>query len=361
MEKIRNCLKLGGMFLWGSLAFSFENIEKKLVENYNELLGELEQGGSGYYDFLDTIPFPFEFIFSSDIRGNGGDTVDCDEDLKKSDTTRWLYDYVESRELRGIYNAVPNVLQDSVSDYLQAFLNRIAIHDPERAMRYTLASNQFLQKMQFVRFELKNISDTGEIPVYFCNTAQTAVQVKPVTSQDKRYLIRKSHWDKMDNFNRAGLILHEIIYSDALMYGHKNSFNTRYFNALVASDYLEKISKDKYFSILSEAGLANYKYYGIDKYSEDAFEYSITIGEGIDTEANNLCDSEFDAVLAECSDFEQTIFSYHFGKAAKGGTFWCDETSGDDPNTLFFDKKLKEYYKYDTSIKLRAICKKRLN
>lgn len=355
MSKIVRYLKLGSMFFYGSLAFSSENLDELLLDNYDDILKEVAISNeilnfdSTTFPFVD-FSFPFDFMISSDIRGNGGDTVVCDENLRPS-SKHFLYDYVESRELRGIQIKQPEVLQDSVRDYLAALLNRIAIHDPERAKLYAHAANQLLANLKFVRVPLKDIWDTGELPVRVCDTFQTAVQVETKTIHDKRFLIRQSHWDRMDNFNRAGLILHEIIYSDALMYGQKNSYFVRYFNSLIASNLFEKISTADYLRYLDEARIADGRYYG------ENFKYFVTTKAVPVSEAASLC-NEQGADLATVN-FYKSIFKKHFGKIVQGKEYWVN--SYGDVGMIHFNSIMNVKVKFLEDKVLPAICSEPLN
>lgn len=68
-----------------------------------------------------------------------------------------------------------------------------------------------------------------------CKIEQIAIQKEPAFPEDKRFTVSKDLWDLLDEDNKAGLVLHEIIYREALLYGHEDSVNARYVNSIWTS------------------------------------------------------------------------------------------------------------------------------
>src|SRR5450432_3077511 len=94
---------------------------------------------------------------------------------------------------------------------------------------------------------LQGISDHGYIPVPpGCRIEQLAIQLKDDDGDGKRYLIDEDYWKGLDNDHRAGLILHEITYREAISLGAKDSIKTRYYTALISSLKPEEMSVDEY-------------------------------------------------------------------------------------------------------------------
>src|SRR5205085_1885391 len=68
------------------------------------------------------------------------------------------------------------------------------------------------------------------------------------------YTINKDLWDRMNTNNRAGLILHEIIYKEALRDGQHDSVKARYFNAYLSSTKMASFTPQQYSAFLVRVG-----------------------------------------------------------------------------------------------------------
>jgi hypothetical protein len=84
------------------------------------------------------------------------------------------------------------------------------------------------------------------------------VPAKSYTQGVKKYIINQDLWSLLNNTNKAGLILHEIVYSDAIMRGQNNSIYARYFNALLSSKEITKLSQKEYKKIMRKTRLKQY-------------------------------------------------------------------------------------------------------
>ena len=95
-----------------------------------------------------------------------------------------------------------------------------------------------MSNVRFIRQDLRDISDSEELSLgENCEKKQIAVNRVglPVHPTRKMYTIDERLWEKLDEEQKAGLILHEIIYSFALKNGAKNSINARYYNSVISS------------------------------------------------------------------------------------------------------------------------------
>ncbi len=62
-----------------------------------------------------------------------------------------------------------------------------------------------------------------------------------------KYMFRKEIWDQAPATVRAGIILHELLYDEAVKRGERTSDSTRRFNALISSDLMNNLSPEQYF------------------------------------------------------------------------------------------------------------------
>ncbi len=204
------------------------------------------------------LAFAFVFLASPHAHasgttvGNGGDSVVCynaDQTIKSVT----FFDYYEANVIRNIDIdlGAPSL---SVDQKVNIVLDRIRRLNPNRAKRYALWYAKFLREARFVSgVELVDVPDsgTGYYPVG-CSLKQTAIHQEPHFPGDARYTINKDIWDKMDNTNRAGLILHELIFREAVNADnrHTNSISVRYYHSQVASHLTDSMSLKEYIELL---------------------------------------------------------------------------------------------------------------
>lgn len=96
-----------------------------------------------------------------------------------------------------------------------------------------------------------DIPDSNHFPLPSnCALRQAAIQQVKVVPHDKKYLINKDVWDYLDENQRAVLVLHEIVYGEALRHGHETSQKSRYFGSLLFSDEIQKMDESAYERIV---------------------------------------------------------------------------------------------------------------
>jgi hypothetical protein len=178
--------------------------------------------------------------------GNGGDVVVCRRAGKIRSIE--LLDYFEARVQRKLSQDLgPNSL--SVAEKVNRIIDRLAVLSPIRAESYRKAANAFMANANFVYgTSLVDIPDSGHLVFPAgCAVEQIAIQDPPEFPEDKLYLINGDLWNLLSKNNQAGLILHEIIYTEALKYNHPDSKHVRYFNSkLVSPDYNPNSFKQYY-------------------------------------------------------------------------------------------------------------------
>ncbi len=187
----------------------------------------------------------------------GGNVVSCTDPLTNIKTHR-LLDYYEAETL------MPELLPELGSgrtemEKVDFVLDRLDKLDPKRAKKYRGVAHDFFKNTQFIQNKvLPDINDHGYVPKEpHCVIEQLAVQNISPFPQAKKYIIREEFWKKLSIEDRAGLILHEVIYEEAMAMGQKTSRNSRYFNALMSAKKLETLTATEYADRLERVGFTD--------------------------------------------------------------------------------------------------------
>ncbi len=198
-------------------------------------------------------------VHAGHIHGNGGDVLVCG-DVATGAATYELLDFFEAKTMRNLTIDIGSSTLD-VPTMVEIALKRLHRFDPERTTMYRSWASTFMNEANFLsNTTLTDIDDSGYV-VHSddCVVKQIAIQMTPMTVLDKRYLIDAKLWSRLDNTNKAGLILHEIIYRDALERGQENSIGVRFFTGLLASTYIEGVDAAIYESLMTNSGMLDYR------------------------------------------------------------------------------------------------------
>ncbi|MEQ1876695.1 MAG: hypothetical protein ABL958_08615 [Bdellovibrionia bacterium] len=185
--------------------------------------------------------------------GNGGDVVVC-RAPNRNVTSIELLDYYEARTLRKIYYSLgPKEL--SVEEKLELGIKRLESLSFMTAAKFRGKAKDFEKNAVFLSgIVLVDVPDSAHVAVpKGCGIEQIVVQKNPQFPEDKSYIVNKDLWDLLDTDNRAGLILHEVIYWDAKDSEHRNSIATRYFNSYLTADKFKNFSVRSYIDWLRVA------------------------------------------------------------------------------------------------------------
>lgn len=203
--------------------------------------------------------------------GNGGDVFVCHETkravpskspFKKSKKSDDLARIIKTVELLDFMESeLP--LVDYTGDY-QSVLNQVIKNlktvAPQLATQYEKRIGKIADEIFYQEYSLKDIDDSSElIQRKNCTLVQAAVRKNEVSFGEKRFVIQKDLWDKMDDKHKAGLILHEIIYEHFYKLGEYNSVKARKVNALLFSSSLAKMTTQQFYSNLQRMDLPIYQ------------------------------------------------------------------------------------------------------
>ncbi len=195
--------------------------------------------------------------YAGDVIGNGGDVITCRTAEGQIQSIEPL-DHYEGREVHSLTLDLGGPTA-TLQEKFQIFYDRLNRLSHKRAERYRLDFETFFDNANLKPdIELADVPDSEHLylPTH-CKIEQIAIQMPPNSSEEKRYLISKDLWDQMNNDGKIGVILHEIIYREAIEHGHSNSVFVRYLNAWVSSaafaqvsqaDFDEKLGANKFFT-----------------------------------------------------------------------------------------------------------------
>lgn len=183
--------------------------------------------------------------------GNGGDVIICKDSVK-------LLDYYEAADL-GFFVSEPKdnkKYEKIIYDLLEEFQNI----DDKLARQYKKRMEEISKEIEFKSsIVLTDIPDSNhEALPTGCRLEQIAIR-RNEEKNGKLFLISKDLWNKMDNTNKAGLILHEIIYEHFLYLGEKDSRKARFMNALISHIGSKKNLQTNYKKILQSQKIPIYR------------------------------------------------------------------------------------------------------
>ncbi len=190
--------------------------------------------------------------------GNGGDVVVCRHSISQEITSAEVLDLYEGRVHYGLR---PQALRGlSVEETLQFFFHRTykyGLHIPGSGKDL----EHFYNQANFLKGTvLVDMPDSWHLSFpKNCKVEQIVIQINPSRKFEKRYTVNQDLWDYLDNFNKAALVFHELLYKHKIEKTDDaskiNSRDVRYMVAVTASnkvkeafesaaDYLDFLTQD---------------------------------------------------------------------------------------------------------------------
>lgn len=185
------------------------------------------------------------------VTGNGGDGVVCRDPRGAIKSVR-LLDYYEAQVER---NISPRLGQQTTAQNTAVMLDRLQRQDAILFKAVMSYYSKFENEMQMIaNANFEDIRDSEHLTFPFgCKVEQMAVQRPPIMSSDKYYFINQNLWNHLPAPDRAGLLLHEVLYRIYLdhfgVLQEVNSRVVRLFIALLAADRLKDLSQADYESL----------------------------------------------------------------------------------------------------------------
>lgn len=200
------------------------------------------------------MKFLFVLLFSlsawaGNEKGNGGNFLAC---VKDGQTTFTLLDFFE-------YPAVDqNRTIGSWQVEVQNKIDKIKKLSPLRGQYFSKLLEVFNREVQFKSGG--NFSSSGDVgPILIptdCSLVQAATQIRDPNNPRYGFYLNTEVWGKISELQKAGLVLHELLLTEAIESGHESSVRTRILNGKIWADEFD--NKDaNYFQeyLKSEIGL----------------------------------------------------------------------------------------------------------
>jgi hypothetical protein len=187
--------------------------------------------------------------------GNGGLIVSC-LDVNGRTVSTELLDFYESRfilriPMRDDLRAV------DTETLITKVIRELFRLDPERALRLSKWRTSFFSEAAFlddVNLTSTDDFDAVALPIG-CSLKQAAIQKEPLFPEEKRYYLSKLLWDTLSAQDRAGLVLHELAYREAIGAGQTDSRRTRLFIAFLTSRLIQEGGQADYDDRVSRISL----------------------------------------------------------------------------------------------------------
>ena len=215
--------------------------------------------------------------------GGGGHVCRSGGQIKSAE----LWDFYEARQNNLDWHVDLDVQSQDKDGLKQAVaLARMVVRDRWRPVDPVMAEyidgllNKFEGETSLTEYELQRIPDmnTRIRPAPGCSAEQIAVQQDPKYPGDKRYFIQKSIFEhkSFDATQRAGLVLHEVVYRLTILGRAEDSQSARYLTSLFFSNHQGEIFKDleTYFEIARKVKLPWAGAYGVAIRLDHEFKFS---------------------------------------------------------------------------------------
>lgn len=202
---------------------------------------------------------PWQLSGGGDERGNGGDVVVCKSDQPFKIQ---LLDFYERKTYDPSFTVDLGRGDLVVEKKIQLYLRKLSRVSKMRAKKYEGVFKEFFSQVMWVRkTNLIDVPDSDHLflPVG-CELQQIAIQLKDLEQiPGKRYVINQDLWDLLDNNQKTGLVMHEIVYQETLANGHLNSVAARYLNSWLASSGFARVGAAEFVQYLKKINLPTYQ------------------------------------------------------------------------------------------------------
>jgi|GEM_PF-6295316 len=185
--------------------------------------------------------------------GNGGGLVVC-RNVDQSIRSVELLDYYEARTQRNFHLELSTLSGDWKARTKQ-LIDRLQRLSPLRQHVYREWLERFDGEVKFLKdVQFSTIPDSGYIAVpKGCEFEQGVIQTAPRFAGDKRYFVNDELWQAMDDSQRAGLLLHEFLYREAMGYGQEDSISVQYLSGYIADENFKNVTLEDWIRTLQQA------------------------------------------------------------------------------------------------------------
>jgi hypothetical protein len=190
--------------------------------------------------FILIILFGYFFAEADGNRvGNGGNIIICKEGNSERLTLLDLYESNLELEV-----SVKGANEFEIAAH--AFKN-FAKFDHKISEQYLKALNHFPKEMELKeKINITSSQDTKHIEIPTgCYLKQIAVRKNQPSIIEKRFMIARDYWQRLNSVDRAGLVVHEIIYDHLYKLGEEDSVKARKLTAYMLSKNIKQDTPEK--------------------------------------------------------------------------------------------------------------------
>ncbi|WP_413289872.1 hypothetical protein [Bdellovibrio sp. HCB337] len=195
--------------------------------------------------------------FAGDEICNGGDLVLCPRERPR------LLDLFERNILYNLTTPInephlSRIKSVNINDVAQEIIAPLEHLSPEihSCLSSYLTPQGFWTEARLIpNVEMRDIRDEQYYVIpKSCQKVQVAMQLRTSTIGPYRYMISENLWNIMDEYQRAGLILHEIILRNFILnpsWGEKTT-SVRYFTAAIMSAEISEMTPAQFQQIVAD-------------------------------------------------------------------------------------------------------------
>lgn len=188
--------------------------------------------------------------------GNGGDVLLCTPAAKDGERIQ-LLDFEEAESSKLIDPG-----STKANDILRGRLERLKKLAPELSAQYFRRIESIHRELEFkTGVALVNVNDSlhSDLPDdQACSLRQIVIRKNFSTENEKRFVIDAKLWEKLSELNRAGLIMHEVIYEHFWKLGQTDSRRARKLNHLIFSKQFETMTEGKFWLFIKDLNVPIY-------------------------------------------------------------------------------------------------------
>ena len=180
--------------------------------------------------------------------GNGGDGIICGKEIE-------LFDFYESKQhMRYKIKPFKGNWYEITSTRIKT-LKKLA---PHLYKQYSKVLEKIHDRLEFIpNANFRDVEDSYEVAVgKNCKLVQLAIQQD--VEGERKVRISMDYWKQLSDSDKAGLILHEIIYEHFIALGEKNSIKVRHFNSLLSSERIHRFTKQEFNSLVRKLKIPIY-------------------------------------------------------------------------------------------------------
>lgn len=195
---------------------------------------------------LGSLILPMTAMATNKV-GNGGNVVAC------KNTSQTLDFYEGSVPEPSPLPSGKNI------EIAQLQIEKLKDVAPELYRQYTKRLQNILTEFDLkkdIQLELIKDSHHAFKPADIeCSIIQTIIRKNVVAGDEKRFVVDQKTWERLNAFQQAGLIIHEVLYEHFYKLGEKDSIKARKLNAFL---FKNTITKKSFWEYIRELDIAIY-------------------------------------------------------------------------------------------------------